>query len=139
MFRNLRVLDVLTCITQKSGRSQWPEDLWHEMSSPSQTLRSWVRIPRKAWMYACISSMLFCIGSGLATKLIYPSKESNQLSLKFMINFEWEQTREPTQSVNGEVKNTKLYALIKLTQKVTAIDIEALQQHGYSRQRHYNR
>jgi hypothetical protein len=42
-------------------RSQWPRSLRHEMSSPIRMLGSWVRIPLKAWMFACV-----CIGSGLA-------------------------------------------------------------------------
>jgi hypothetical protein len=45
----------------KSSRSQWPHDLRHEMSSPAQTLGSWVRIALKD-MDVCPS-----LGSGLAT------------------------------------------------------------------------
>jgi hypothetical protein len=30
--------------------SQWPRGLGHELSSPAQTLRSWVWIPVKSWM-----------------------------------------------------------------------------------------
>jgi hypothetical protein len=30
------------------GQSQWPHGLWHEMSSPAQTLGSWVQITLKA-------------------------------------------------------------------------------------------
>jgi hypothetical protein len=43
-------------------RSQWPRGLKHELSSPSRTLGSWVRIPLKVWMFICV-----CISSGLAT------------------------------------------------------------------------
>jgi hypothetical protein len=32
------------------GRPQWPRGLRHELSSPVQTLGSWVRIPHEAWM-----------------------------------------------------------------------------------------
>jgi hypothetical protein len=52
-------------------RSQWPRGLRHELSSLARTLRSWVRIPLKAWMYVlcafiCVCVVL-CVGRGLAT------------------------------------------------------------------------
>jgi hypothetical protein len=40
----------------------------HELSSPSQTLGSWARIPLEAWVY-CLRlfvSVLPCVGSGFA-------------------------------------------------------------------------
>jgi hypothetical protein len=42
---------------------QWPRDLWHELSSPSRTLWSWVRIPPNAWLSVCVYSLfvLFCV------------------------------------------------------------------------------
>jgi hypothetical protein len=53
-----------------NGRSQWPQGLRHEPSSPTQTLGSWVRIPLGAWMYIyafiCVYVVL-CVGSDLAT------------------------------------------------------------------------
>jgi hypothetical protein len=48
-------------------RSQWPHSLKHGMSSPVETLGSWVRIPLKAWMSAFILFVLYCVSSGLAT------------------------------------------------------------------------
>jgi hypothetical protein len=53
-------------------RSQWERGLRAEMSSPAQTLGSWVRIPLEAWLSARVSSVfvLSCVGSGLATGLI---------------------------------------------------------------------
>jgi hypothetical protein len=54
------------------SRSQRPRGLKHELSSPDQTLGSWVRIPLKS-MDVCVC--LFCVcavvcaGSGLATSL----------------------------------------------------------------------
>jgi hypothetical protein len=50
--------------------SLWPHSLRHELSSPAQTLGSWVRIPLEALMSVFVYSvfMLFCsAGSGLAT------------------------------------------------------------------------
>jgi hypothetical protein len=50
-------------------RSQWPPGLRHKLSSPAQTLGSWVRIPLEAWMYVCVYSVcvVLCVGSGLST------------------------------------------------------------------------
>jgi hypothetical protein len=55
-----------------SCRSQWPLRLRHEMSSPSEALGSWVRIPLDAWMSARVSSLfvLSCVGNSLVTGLI---------------------------------------------------------------------
>jgi hypothetical protein len=54
------------------GRSWWPCDLKHELSSLSRTLWLWVRIPLKAWMFGmCIClfcvCVVLCLGKGLAT------------------------------------------------------------------------
>jgi hypothetical protein len=50
------------------SRSQWPRGLRHELSSPAQTLGSWVRIPLEAWMSVCAYSVcaVLCAGSGRA-------------------------------------------------------------------------
>jgi hypothetical protein len=69
-----------TCVTESThcinkatprvgSRSQRPRGLRHEPSSSARTLGSWVQIPLKAWMSACIYSVfvLSCVGSGLAT------------------------------------------------------------------------
>jgi hypothetical protein len=39
------------------GRSQWPRDLRHELTSLARTLRSRARIPLKAWMSVCVYSV----------------------------------------------------------------------------------
>jgi hypothetical protein len=59
---------------------QWPRGL---RSSAAQTLRTSVRIPPKAWISVRVSSVfvLFYVGSGLATGLIPPSKESCRMSI----------------------------------------------------------
>jgi hypothetical protein len=45
----------------KTGRSQWPRGLSHELSSLARTLRSWVRIPLKAWMsVSCAFTLSLC-------------------------------------------------------------------------------
>jgi hypothetical protein len=42
------------------GRSQWPRDLRHELSSLARTLGSWVRIPLKSWMSVCTFILCLC-------------------------------------------------------------------------------
>jgi hypothetical protein len=48
---------VLLYDTESIRRSQWPRGLRHELSSPARTLGSWVRIPPKARMSACVYSV----------------------------------------------------------------------------------
>jgi hypothetical protein len=52
-FQNVSFCD---CITIQI-RSQWPRGLRHELSSPAQTLGSWVWIPLEAWMCVCAYSV----------------------------------------------------------------------------------
>jgi hypothetical protein len=80
-------------------RSQWPSGLRHEISSPAQTLGSWVWIPLEGWMFVYVYSvfMLFCVGSGLATgwspvQGIVPTVFKTH---DFRIKSEWEQARVP--------------------------------------------
>jgi hypothetical protein len=64
------------------SRSQWARGLRHEPSSLPRTLRSWVRIPLKAWMSVCAFILCLCCpvcaDSDLATGWSQ-SKESYQL------------------------------------------------------------
>jgi hypothetical protein len=59
-------------ITLDLCRSQWPRGLRHVMSSSTQALGSWVRIPLEAWMSVQVYFVFVfsCIGSDLATRLI---------------------------------------------------------------------
>jgi hypothetical protein len=58
-----------------------PRGLRHELSSPAQTLGSWVRIPLKAWMSVCVYSvfMLSCVQVAALRRAYPPSKESYRL------------------------------------------------------------
>jgi hypothetical protein len=61
--------------------THWPRDLRHEMSSPAQTLGSWVRIALEAWM----SAFLLCLccpvyTAGLAARLISPPRSPTNRS-----------------------------------------------------------
>jgi hypothetical protein len=54
-------------------RPQWPRVLRHELSSVSQTLGSWVQIPREVWKSVGVYSVcvVLCVGSGLCDGLIH--------------------------------------------------------------------
>jgi hypothetical protein len=49
------------------GQSQRPHGLVHEMSSPSQTVGSWVRVLLEAWKSVRVSSVLCCLAKELFT------------------------------------------------------------------------
>jgi hypothetical protein len=69
---NIEIIKRFVDTSYKKSRSQWPLNLRYEMSSRSQTLGSWVRIPLDASMSVRVASMfmLSCVGSGLAEGLI---------------------------------------------------------------------
>jgi hypothetical protein len=62
-------------------RLQWPRVLRHELSSPAQTLGSWVRIPLEAWMSVCVYSVfvLSCVQVAALRRAELPSQESYRL------------------------------------------------------------
>jgi hypothetical protein len=62
-------------------RSQRPRCLRHELSSPAQTLGSWVRIPIEALMSVCVYSvfMLLFVQVAALRQADPPSKESCRL------------------------------------------------------------
>jgi hypothetical protein len=62
-------------------RSQRPRGLRHELSSPAQTLGSWVRIPLEAWMSVCVYSafVLSCVQVAALRRDNSLSKESYRL------------------------------------------------------------
>jgi hypothetical protein len=61
--------------------SQWPRSLKHELSSPAQTLGSWLRIALEALMSACVYSLfvLFCVPVAALRRADPTSKESYRL------------------------------------------------------------
>jgi hypothetical protein len=62
-------------------RSQWPHRLRHELSLPSQSPGSWVRIPLEVWMSVCVYSvfLLSCMQVAALRRADPPSKESYRL------------------------------------------------------------
>jgi len=51
---------ILYNVDGKKCRSQWPRDL-RRRSTAARLLRSWVRIPPRAWMFVCCEC---CVLSG---------------------------------------------------------------------------
>jgi len=60
-----------------SCRSQWPRGL-RRRSAAARLLRSWVRIPRGAWMFVCCECCVLS-GRGLCDELITRPEESYRL------------------------------------------------------------
>jgi hypothetical protein len=58
-----------------------PRGLGHELSSPAQTLGSWVRIPLVTWMFVCVYSVfvMSCVQVAALRRADPPSKESYRL------------------------------------------------------------
>jgi len=71
--QNMRILLCIKVI----GRSQWPRGL-RRRSTAARLLRSWVRIPPRAWMFVC-SECCVLSGRGLCDGLIIRSEESYRL------------------------------------------------------------
>ena len=69
-------------------RSQWPHGL-RRRSAAARLLRSWVRIPPRAWMFVC------CVlsGRGLCDGLIIRSEESYRLWRVVVCDHETSQAR----------------------------------------------
>ena len=61
-------------IIQMNRRSQWPRGLRRRFTA-ARLLRSWVRIPPRAWMFVCCE---YCVlsGRGLCDGMIIRSEES---------------------------------------------------------------
>jgi hypothetical protein len=72
---NFITTDNITC------RSQWPLGPRHELSSPAQTLESWVQILLEAWMSMCVYYVfvLFCVYVAALRRADPPSEESYRL------------------------------------------------------------
>jgi hypothetical protein len=74
-----RLFDFLQ-VTALMGRSLWQRRLRHELSSPAQTLGSWVRILLEAWMSVCVYSVFVQVA--VLRWADPPSKESYRLCEK---------------------------------------------------------
>jgi hypothetical protein len=61
------------------SRLQWSRGLRLKPSLPTRTLRSWVRIPLKAWMSVCLYSLFVLLEVAALRRSDPPSKESYRL------------------------------------------------------------
>ena len=75
------------------SRSQWPRSLRRRSAAP-HLLRSWVRIPRGAWMFVCCECCVFS-GRGLCDELITRPEESYWLWCVVMCDLETSRMRRP--------------------------------------------
>ena len=74
-----------------SSRSQWQRVL-RRRSTAARLLRSWVRIPPRAWMFVCYECCVLS-GRGLCDRLIIRSEESYRLWLVGGCDHETSQAR----------------------------------------------
>ena len=70
---------------------QWPRDL-RRRSTAARLLRSWVRIPPRAWMFVCCKCCVLS-GRGLCDGLIIRSEESYRLWRVVLCDHETSQAR----------------------------------------------
>jgi hypothetical protein len=99
----------------------------HELSSPAQTLGSWVRIPLEAWMCMRLFylSVVLCVGSGLATGWS-SSKESYRLCIGLR---NWKRGQGPTKGRRAII----IIIIIIIPQNLLVIEAFVLQMgHIYS-------
>ena len=74
-------------------RSQWPRGL-RSRPAAARLLRSWVRIPPRAWMFVCCE---YCVlsGRGLCDELIIRPEESYRLWCVVVCDLETSRMRRP--------------------------------------------
>ena len=74
-------------------RSQWLRDL-RRRSAAARLLRSWVRIPPRAWMFVCCECCVLS-GRGLCHELITRPEESYRLWCVVVCDLETSRMRKP--------------------------------------------
>ena len=74
---SIAVLFELQSVYRFTGRSQWLSSL-RRRSTAARLLRSWVRIPPRAWMFVCCECCVLS-GRGLCDELITRPEESYRL------------------------------------------------------------
>ena len=88
-------------ISAYNGRSQWPRGL-RRRSTAARLLRSWVRIPSRAWMFVCCERCALS-GRGLCDGLIIRSEESYRLWRGVVFDHETSQARRLKPARSGVV------------------------------------
>ena len=74
-------------------RSQWPRDLMRR-SAADRLLRSWFRIPPRAWIFVCCECCVLS-GRGLCDELITHPEESYRLWWVVVCDLETSRMRRP--------------------------------------------
>ena len=85
------VISNLYFVTVNKCRSQWPRSL-RRRSTAARLLRSWVRIPPRAWMFVCCECCALS-GRGLCDGLVIRSEESYRLWRVVVCDHETSQAR----------------------------------------------
>jgi len=95
----LKNVELLGKVIQMNRRSQWPRGL-RRRSTAARLLRSWVRIPPRAWMFVCCECCVLS-GRGLCDGLIIRSEESYRLWRVVVCDHETSQARrlKPTRGL----------------------------------------
>ena len=82
------------------SRSQWPRGL-RRRSAAARLLRSWVRIPPGAWMFACCECCVLS-GRGLCDELTTRPEESYRLWCVVVCDLEISRIRRPWYRVGSQ-------------------------------------
>jgi hypothetical protein len=109
-------------IERKCIRSHWPRGL-SRRSMAARPLRSWVRIPTRAWMFVCCECCVLS-GRGLCDGLVIRSEESYRLWRLCDQETSYARRLKPARGLwnTGEKKKTRLlccsdkYLVIKIRQ-----------------------
>ena len=88
-----------------SSRSQWPRGL-RRRSAAARLLRSWVRIPPKAWMFVCCECYVLS-GRGLCDELITRPEESYRLWCVVECDLETSRMRRPWPALGRSASGKK--------------------------------
>ena len=92
-FRTFTTNFFLLALDTENSRSQWPRGL-RRRSAAARLLRSWVRIPLRAWMFVCCECCVFS-GRGLCDELITRPEEFYRLWCVVVCNLETSKMRRP--------------------------------------------
>jgi hypothetical protein len=94
-------------VTIQNCRSQWPRGLMRR-SAAARLLRSWVRIPRRAWIFVCCECCVL-LGKGLCDELITRPEESYLLWCVVVCDLETSRMRRPWPALGRSATNIYMH------------------------------